>query len=378
MSPMRELDLSTLLSWLLIAYTMELDNEFEHRMAAVEQHRAFGTSLVLWENFLQYINPEGTGVGDLVKRAGIAPQTVHMYLATERWGYVTVERHRADRRTGRPRPEWVVRRTAVGERAGAVWPELHDVVEQRWIDRFEAAVVSDLRRSLQAIVADLGVDRPRYLPMVGFADGMRAHLPPVEARRPPRSSDGTERVSLATLLSLVLVELTIDFERRSHLSLALSATVLRALDDGAQRMRDLPSLTGVPKETIRASTGFLARQGYVTIEADAMSRTGTVRLTPEGRHARRAYLQLVEEVRAEWEGRFGRATVEQLRESLLRVLEQRDGDHYRLSHGLVPYPEGWRAKRPYLTQTRAMIADPTTALPHYPLITHRGGWPDGS
>jgi hypothetical protein len=29
-------------------------------------------------------------------------------------------------------------------------------------------------------------------------------------------------------------------------------------------------------------------------------------------------------------------------------------------------------------QTEAMMTDPMKALPHYPLVTHRGGWPDGS
>jgi len=35
--------------------------------------------------------------------------------------------------------------------------------------------------------------------------------------------------------------------------------------------------------------------------------------------------------------------------------------------GLQPYPGGWRAS----------IAAPRT-LPHYPLVLHRGGFPDGS
>jgi hypothetical protein len=35
--------------------------------------------------------------------------------------------------------------------------------------------------------------------------------------------------------------------------------------------------------------------------------------------------------------------------------------------GLNPYPECWRAKE-----------KPITALPHQPLVMHRGGYPDGS
>jgi hypothetical protein len=48
------------------------------------------------------------------------------------------------------------------------------------------------------------------------------------------------------------------------------------------------------------------------------------------------------------------------------------------SAGLVPHPGGWRAGPPYARLTQAMIADPAGALPHYPMVSHRGGYPDGS
>ncbi len=44
----------------------------------------------------------------------------------------------------------------------------------------------------------------------------------------------------------------------------------------------------------------------------------------------------------------------------------------------MPYPGGWRAHPPYLRLTQAMIADPAGTLPHYPMVSHRGGYPDGS
>jgi hypothetical protein len=50
----------------------------------------------------------------------------------------------------------------------------------------------------------------------------------------------------------------------------------------------------------------------------------------------------------------------------------------RLALGLRPYPDGWRARGPYLRQTTAVLNDPAAALPHYPMVLHRGGWPDGS
>ena len=35
--------------------------------------------------------------------------------------------------------------------------------------------------------------------------------------------------------------------------------------------------------------------------------------------------------------------------------------------GLEPYPDGWRA-----------AVRPPATLPHYPMVLHRGGYPDGS
>ena len=49
-----------------------------------------------------------------------------------------------------------------------------------------------------------------------------------------------------------------------------------------------------------------------------------------------------------------------------------------MAEGLRPYPDGWRAHPPYLGQTRALLSDPGGALPHYPMVSHRGGYPDGS
>ena len=74
----------------------------------------------------------------------------------------------------------------------------------------------------------------------------------------------------------------------------------------------------------------------------------------------------------------GPGAIDALRRSLLSVIGQRDGGRPRLAQGLQPYPEGWRARGPYLRQTTAVLNDPAAALPHYPMVLHRGGWPDGS
>jgi hypothetical protein len=67
-------------------------------------------------------------------------------------------------------------------------------------------------------------------------------------------------------------------------------------------------------------------------------------------------------------------TTRRLRKALAALLGQRA----QLSEGLRPYPGGWRARKRYLEQTNAVIDDPVGRLPHYPMVLHRGGWPDGS
>ena len=70
----------------------------------------------------------------------------------------------------------------------------------------------------------------------------------------------------------------------------------------------------------------------------------------------------------------GADSVGALRAALEAVLGQRP----QLSQGMQPYPDGWRASKPYLEHTKAVLDDPTGRLPAYPMVLHRGGWPDGS
>lgn len=64
-----------------------------------------------------------------------------------------------------------------------------------------------------------------------------------------------------------------------------------------------------------------------------------------------------------WQARFGGPAIRAVREAL----GQLTGDHARLVAGLEPPPGGWRASQ----------REPAT-LPHYPMVLHRGGFPDGS
>jgi hypothetical protein len=102
----------------------------------------------------------------------------------------------------------------------------------------------------------------------------------------------------------------------------------------------------------------------VSIETGAGKK---VRLTEAGEAAKQSSLGRLVSVDAEWRSRYGAEKVDWLVESL----EMLAGDGTRsgspLFAGLEPYPEGWRAK----------VRKPTT-LPHFPMVLHRGGFPDGS
>ncbi len=118
---------------------------------------------------------------------------------------------------------------------------------------------------------------------------------------------------------------------------------------------------------------FLTKNGYVAVVGKTAA-TKSVRLTKKGSEARDGAGPLHTRVEKAWRKRFGGGELTQVRSSLERVLGQREA----LSQGLEPYPDGWRASKPYLEQTHAVLADPLGRLPAYPMVLHRGGWPDGS
>ena len=81
-------------------------------------------------------------------------------------------------------------------------------------------------------------------------------------------------LSLADLLSRVLLAFALEYERESNVSLAIGANVLRVLDDPAVRVRDLPRLSGVSKEAISVALGFLEKRRLAVVEPDPAGDAG--------------------------------------------------------------------------------------------------------
>jgi DNA-binding MarR family transcriptional regulator len=367
------LPLSTLLSQVLVAFTIEFDNEFErrvrHRTTALgllpgSGHAPWLASLVMWSNLMQFVRQEGVTVAELQHLAHTAKLSL---TGMERWGYIVVAPDPAGSRPKPPRRDWVVRPTAAGRRAQEVWRPLFGIVEERWQARFGADHIARLRDSLAALIGEFDVELPEYLPVLGY--GLVAEVFDNKAQAPAERASGVAaRLHLPALLSKVLLAFTIEFERESEVSLAISANVMRILGAEGVRVRDLPRLSGVSKEAIAMALGFLEKRRYVVVEPDpAASRTKVVRLMPKGRKARDAYLHLLTVVEERWQARFGQDAIGTLRESLERLAGEPTAQLSPLFRGLEPHPGGWRAS-----------ARKPGTLPHYPMVLHRGGFPDGS
>ena len=370
-----ERPLYALLSQALVAFTIEFDNESEHQI----QHRttrgpATGSggpwlvSQVMWANFMRFIPPGGVPLREVSALAAITD-----LRGLQRWGYVTAEPDPADGRAKPPRLDWVVRPTAAGERAQHIWRPLQDEIERRWRNRFGTGQISSLTGSLRAVARQTGLVLPPYLPVVGVYPADHSAWLAAGRQAGRRVGPG-----LAALLSHVLLAFAIDVERESPLTMVVGSGALRMLARDPVRVADLPVRAGLSKEAISMALGLLERRGYAVVEPDpAASRGKVARLTTRGRWAQQEYQRLVSAVEQHWRDRFGAEHTGALTDAL-RGLFADAGGQQRIAAGLVPYPGGSRAHPPYLSQTEAILADPATALPYYPMVSHRGGYPDGS
>src|SRR5262249_44519470 len=152
----------------------------------------------------------------------------------------------------------------------------------------------------------------------------------------------------------------LEFEHESDVSLAISANVVRVLDEQGVRVRDLPRLVGVSKEAIAMALSYLQKQGYAVVEPESPgSRVKVLMLTPKGQEAQQASRQLMRVIEERWQARFGKDTIRKLRESLGRLVGEPTTQLSPLLQGLEPYPDGWRAS----------VRTPDT-LPHYPMVLH--------
>jgi methyltransferase (TIGR00027 family) len=376
-----DLPLSALLSQALVAFTIEADNEAEHRFP----HRTTNdgpspgaaaaapwlTSLLMWANCLRHLPDEGITVAELRRRARTGTNLDGM----RRWRWVS---YAPDPGRGkRPGPGATVIPTAAGRRARGVWAAATEQTEARWRDRVGAAAIDDLRAALAGVVEQLDPGLPDCLPILGYP--LRSTFEPeaptdsqatldsqetLDSQGTPGHRDATE-LPLWALLSRALLAFALEYERPPGPPLAVSANVLRVIGPDGVRTRDLPALAGISREAVAMAVGRLAESGLATEGPDpGGGRFKFTRLTVAGTAARAAYAERTAAVEAGWRARLGPGRAEALRAALEPLAA---GDPPPLLAGLEPYPDNWRAR-----------VKPTLVLPHYPMTLHRGGFPDGA
>jgi DNA-binding MarR family transcriptional regulator len=374
LTPDPPLPLPALLAQALVAFTIEFDNEAERQI--VHRTTSYGktpggvwlVSMAMWLNCMRYVSADPISVAELRRRARGGTNLAGM----QRWGYITVTPG-PDGRKARA-SEQLVRATRKGLAAQAAWEPLTEVIEERWRERW--AGIGELRAALASVAGQLGSWLPDCLPILGyglFCSGGKPgehryrELQAQYAGQPPAVAG----LPLPWLLARVLLAFALEYEQQTRVSLATAANVVRLLDEQGVRVRDLPARSGVSVEGLSMATGFLERAGLAAVGAGPPGeRWKVARLTSKGTQARRKSARLLAEIEDAWRERYGDAAIAMIRQVLAPLADpatSADGARSPLLAATDPYPDGWRAsaRRP---QT----------LPYFPMVLHRGGYPDGS
>jgi DNA-binding MarR family transcriptional regulator len=358
------LPLSALLSQALVAFTIEFDNSAELRIVhkTTDHGGARGgvwlVSMAMYLNCMRYASEDPITVAEMRRLARTGTNLDGM----RRWGYITLSgaKPHGDTQT--------VRATGKGLAAKAVWEPLTAEIEQRWRERYGAGPMSALTRALTTVAGQLGSGLPDCLPILGFGlftdrrkPGNRYGTLDAAYGGAPAGQDAAE-LPLPWLLARVTLALAVEFELEAETSLAIAANVLRVLDQDGVRVRDLPGLSGVSVEGLSMATGYLQGQRMAVVGTDPDGRRWKMaRLTEKGERAARAGQELLARLEDRWRQRYGEAAICALRAALQALVGE------PVLAAIEPGPGNWRAA----------VSRPAT-LPQYPMVLHRGGYPDGS
>ena len=360
------------LSAAIVAFTIESDNAAEGRVAhRTTSHGAAGpsrsvwmASIAMWFNCVRGLADAGPlTVAELSQRLRMETNLDGM----RRWGYVTIDGvGRVERGQVRPRPKpWsVLALTRRGEAVAEAWRPIPDEIERRWRERFGAEPIDRLRAALVTLVAADGRRLPDFMP-IGSVYGVGIDPPPPVREEPDRVSE----LPLVSLLSRVLLGFALDYEQQAKLPLAVFLDGLRVIDGDGVPLRELPARAGVSKEAIAMIVKRLESAGCVVAEPIRGARRGQqARLTDDGgAKAKRAGARRCERILDAWRGRYGGDAISAVAAALEPIVGDGTSSGSPLFEGLAPPAGGWRAEVP-----------PPERLPWFPMVLHRGGYPDGS
>jgi hypothetical protein len=199
-NPAISLPLSALLSQVLTAFTIELDNEFEHRMphrttmlgpTPGARYTPWLVSMVMWLNCMQFVDEKGISVGNLTKAARTATNLNGM----ARWGYLTIEPVGGGTRG-------FVHAKPAGLKAREVWKPLFAEIETRWQERFGEQTIKLLKERLSDVSGKIELNLPDCMPVLGY--GLFSGKSAYEMRSLKQNEDD-HGPSLPVLLSRALL-----------------------------------------------------------------------------------------------------------------------------------------------------------------------------
>ena len=332
--------------------TIGLDNELEQRMAHMTNLgrrrglSAEGPWLVSWStwaNLLRFIPPAGISLQDLRRCPGVSEQHLGgKNPGVIRWGYVTLS-------------GGVVRPTSrLLEASETIFPLLPDLVETKWADHLGARKVDQLKEVLGELLCQVDQELPHYLPQVDNL--MWTRWGPSASRE-----EAIGDLKLVDRLAQALLLYTLEHESVSEIPLTMAANLVRVIAEEGIPKADLVRRSGISKEAMAFLAGWRQRP-RLSVES-----AGAVTLTEAGHRAKTDYETLTRTIEQSWAKHFGAGVTGRLRSALEQVVVDTTLACSPLAQ-LVKAPEGcWRS----------WVKAPET-LPHFPMILHRGGYPDGA
>ena len=361
------LSLSALLSQTLVAYTIEFDNEAEHRLPhRTTSHGASGPATARRRGWCHWpcgrtacasspTSPSPSPSSRALARTGTNLDGMR------RWGYITIDGTAKKIHRGRPGPDAVLRaqRRACGPgRSGGRCPASSSSA---------GASASAPARSAgcevpHRLVGQLDPGLPDYLPILGQAllsRGPDPRLPP----RPDGTAPGRCRCRRCCPGCCWRSPWSTSAEPGCPSRSAPTCSASSA--PTGPGCATSPPLTGISKEAVSWALGILIRGCLAAEEPDpAASRGKVARLTPRG--LARSVSTSSSPARSSGAGK----TASRRPSGALGPRSKhwpRPRPAAAAVRSLEPYPDNWRAS----------VRRPAT-LPHYPMVLHRGGYPDGS
>lgn len=378
--------LSSQLSRMLAAFTIEADDEFEHRVphrttrhgttataAAATATTAAATataggdnddgrppwlvSMLMWTMCMRFIPADGASVRSYARSVWwLTPEGIRTTLRRMSgwWGYLSLDE--AGDQDSSAKADRIIRPTAGGRLAQQAWEQLTEEIEDRWRDRFGQAPLSAVRSGLEEVVVQFGRPLPDCLRLYDVDLARRAPARPVVA------------TTLPGLLAQAITQFELEFESRHRVPMSVCGNVLRVLAQGDLPVRELAGRTGLATDGVEAGLRSLQRRKLATVGPDSGGRRLRIAaLTRAGAASGREAIDLTDAIEGQWRRQYGERRIAALADALAPIAGAPDDPDGPLWSGLYRYPDGWRSSLPR----------PGT-LPHHPMPSHRGGYLDGA